>query len=83
MCHMSHVTCNFFFFFLLQNIDYNYLLLFYKLVKPVGGGSVTNGAYPVWFYLYEADKKKYFFVISTFSSHSNKLCVWTLILLLR
>ena len=39
-CHVSGVTCNFFF----------YLFFFFdKAVKLVGGGSVINGAYPVWF----------------------------------
>ena len=36
-CHMSHVTCHFFFF-----LD--------KVVELIGGGSVINGAYPVQFY---------------------------------
>ena len=38
-CHMSHVTCPFFFSF----------FFFDKVVKYIGGGSVINGAYPVYF----------------------------------
>ena len=38
MCHISHVTCQHIFF------------IFYKVVKPVGGGSVINGVYTVYLF---------------------------------
>ena len=38
-CQMSHVTCH------MSNID----IFFYKVLKLVFGGSLINGAYPVWF----------------------------------
>ena len=41
-CHMSHVTC--------QMSIILFIYFFYKVVKLFGGGSVINGAYPVYFF---------------------------------
>ena len=42
MCHVSHVTCHG------QLVPF-FLLLFYKVVDLIGGGSVINGAFPIQF----------------------------------
>ena len=42
MCHMSQ-SC------VMRHICY---LFFYKLLELVGGGSVINGAYTLYFYVY-------------------------------
>ena len=38
-CHVSHVTCHIFSSSFFSD----------KVVKPIGGGSVINGAYPIYF----------------------------------
>ena len=40
-CHVSGVTCQ---------VSCFLLLFFFKVVELVGGGSVINGAYPVYLY---------------------------------
>ena len=55
-CHLSHVTCQIF---------------FNKVVKLVSGGSVINGAYPVYFFYLLS-----IFVPSFFPSITFSLCVF-------
>ena len=45
MCHVSHVTCQ-----LSHVIFFLFIKKFDKVVELVGGGSVINGAYPVYLY---------------------------------
>ena len=62
MCHVSHVT---FFFFL----SFFILLFLDKVVKLVGGGSVINGAYPVYFFSMQQTNRGQLTVVALYASH--------------
>ena len=50
MCHVSGVTCQVLLVMCpMLRVTYIDIIFFYKVVELVGGGSVINGAYPVWF----------------------------------
>ena len=63
MCHMSHVMGHVSYvtfiiniYFILYLISLNFLYFSDKVVKLVGGGSVINRAYPVYFFFSWPDK---------------------------
>ena len=60
-CHVSHVTCHMLFFF---------VLFFDKMVKPIGGGSVINGAYLVYLNIL---KKFEILVLLLLTAHVKRL----------